>query len=111
MSTYRHHPCQRSRFAVVTGNTTPIGDKGACLPPTALSMAPTHPPIPKPLSRIQLVIVRLPTPPDPAVAASAPRSPQSTTPPGLRIVKKPRKVRHQSEAGTNTTFATMRKVK
>ena len=33
--------------------------------------------MPKPLSRIQLVTVRLPMPPDPAVAASAPIRPQS----------------------------------
>ena len=46
-------------------------------PPTALGIAPTFAPMPKPLSRIQLVTVRLPRPPEPAVAASAPIRPQS----------------------------------
>ena len=54
-------PCRRARA-------------GSAWPPTALGIAPTLAPMPKPLSRIQLVTVRLPMPPEPAVAASAPMS-------------------------------------
>ena len=44
---------------------------------TALGIAPTFAPMPNPLSRTQFVTVKFPSPPEPAVAASAPINPQS----------------------------------
>ena len=57
--------------------------------------------MPKPLSRTQLVTVRLPSPPDPAVAARAPMSPQSIGCGSPEKLKKPVKVCHQCGSGTN----------
>ena len=61
----------------MVGNTLPTWRNLISPPPTALGIAPTFAPMPKPLSRTQLVTVRLPSPPEPAVAASAPIRPQS----------------------------------
>ncbi len=71
-------------------------------------MAPTFAPMPKPLSRIQLVTVRLPMPPDPAVAASAPMSAQSTGVCRPPMLKKPRNVRPQWLNGTKAMFTAIR---
>ena len=79
----------------------------AC-PPTALGIAPTFEPMPKPLSRIQLVTVRLPRPPEPAVAASAPISPQSIGRGSPEKLKKPVKVCHQWASGTNAMLMASR---
>ena len=64
--------------------------------------------MPKPLSRIQFETVRLPRPPEPAVAASAPIRPQSIGCGRPVKRKKPRKVSAQCESGTNATFTTSR---
>jgi hypothetical protein len=76
----------------------------------ALGIAPTFAPIPNPLSRTQFVIVRFPNPPEPAVAASAPMSPQSI---GLGIplnLKNPENVVHQCVSGTKAMFTKRRKL-
>ena len=71
---------------------------GSAWPPTALGMAPTSAPMPKPLSRTQFVTVRLPMPPEPAVAASAPMSAQSIGCGRPEKLKNPANVVHQCEA-------------
>src|SRR6185295_3370537 len=74
-------------------------------------MAPTSEPMPKPLSRTQFVTVRLPIPPEPAVAARAPISPQSI---GLLKpvnLKNPAKLVHQCDRGTYAAFTKNRKPK
>ena len=75
----------------------------------ALGMAPTLDPMPNPLSRTQLVTVRLPIPPEPAVAARAPMRPQSMGWGSPEKVKKPRNVWSQWEKGTKATLTAMRK--
>ena len=65
--------------------------------------------MPKPLSRTQFVTVRLPMPPEPAVAASAPMSPQSIGCGRPARLKNPVNVCHQCGDGTNATFTTTRK--
>ena len=92
----------------MAGNTVPTGESGTAWPPTALGMAPTRAPMPKPLSRIQFVTVRLPRPPEPAVAASAPIRPQSSGSGRPERRKKPAKVSAQCAAGTKATFTTSR---
>ena len=86
----------------------PTCDSWISWPPTALGIAPTLAPMPKPLSRIQLVTVRLPRPPDPAVAASAPMSAQSIGCGRPVKLKNPRKVSSQCEIGTNAMLMASR---
>jgi hypothetical protein len=64
--------------------------------------------MPNPLSLTQFVTVRLPRPPDPAVAASAPISAQSIGCGTPEKLKNPRKVCAQWEKGTNATFTAIR---
>ena len=98
-------------FASVVGNTVPTCESVISCPPNALGMAPTFDPIPKPLSRIQLVTVRLPMPPEPAVAASAPISPRSIGRGSPEKLKKPVNVCHQCGSGTNAMLTASRNTK
>jgi hypothetical protein len=89
----------------------PTCESEISLPPTALGMAPTFLPIPNPLSRTQFVIVRLPMPPEPAVAARAPMSPQSTGWGMPERRKNPANVCAQCAKGTKRTLTAIRKTK
>ena len=108
---YFHQTFQRRMFSASIGKTLPTCDNLISLDPNALGIAPTFAPIPNPLSRTQFVIVRLPMPPDPAVAASAPNNIRSTPPGMLPKQKNPANVRPQTESGTKKMLTVRRKTK